>query len=249
MAQESKQRFPLRVAYPFASENGLASEVEEIQEMEIEWNRPYGPTVRRGYILYFLKKKDLLERFLDEKWPYGKSKSGQAEIASCLRIKEEFDSFISSGAQPEDSAPTEEAEDDADSFALEAHLRDFLAKNLERIEPGLRLFEADGRNGVEFPVAGGRIDILAVDGSGNLVVVELKLSKGRNKTLGQLLYYMGWVDQHLANGKQSRGIIIAKDIGDELVTAVSRVPGVSLVRYKLSFAIEPVSSNKSPLGA
>jgi hypothetical protein len=38
-----------------------------------------------------------------------------------------------------------------------------------------------------------------------------------------------------------REIIIAKDIPDELVLAVQRVPGVSLYRYKLAVSVELVS--------
>ena len=70
-------------------------------------------------------------------------------------------------------------------------------------------------------------------------MIELKLSQGRNRTLGQLLYYMGWVDQHLGKGP-CRGFIIAKDITEELSIAVARVPGVRLAKYRMSFAIEPV---------
>src|ERR1039458_2415813 len=98
------------------------------------------------------------------------------------------------GTVPE---PAAEGEDEGSSataqsleFALEAHLRDFLAKNLDRIETGLRLYASPERNGVEYPVGGGRIDLLAVDRNGKFVVIELKLSQGRKKTLGQLLYYM-----------------------------------------------------------
>ena len=92
---------------------------------------------------------------------------------------------------------------------------------------------------MEFPVDGGRIDILAIDNANQFVVFELKLTRGRNKTLGQLLYYMGWVDKHLGNGS-CRGIIIAKEISDDLITAVQRVKGVSLYRYKLSVSVEKV---------
>ena len=147
------------------------------------------------------------------------------------------------GTVPE---PAAEGEDEGSSataqsleFALEAHLRDFLAKNLDRIETGLRLYASPERNGVEYPVGGGRIDLLAVDRNGKFVVIELKLSQGRNKTLGQLLYYMGWVDQHLGEGP-CRGFIIASDITGELAIAVARVPGVSLAKYRMSFSIEPI---------
>jgi len=98
----------------------------------------------------------------------------------------------------------------------------------------------DAQKGVEFPVDGGRIDILAVDKAGRFVVFELKLARGRNKALGQILYYMGWVDKHLGKG-ESRGIIVAKEISDDLILAVQRVQGVSLYRYKLSVSVEKVS--------
>ena len=81
----------------------------------------------------------------------------------------------------------------------------------------------------------------SVDSAGKFVVIELKLSQGRNRTLGQLLYYMGWVDQHLGNGP-CRGIIIASEITEELSVAVAGVPGVQLARYRMSFAIEPVGA-------
>jgi RecB family endonuclease NucS len=101
------------------------------------------------------------------------------------------------GGHAPDEPEGEAAEETTLEFALEAHLRDFLAKNLGHIEPGLRLYEGNGRTGIEYPLEGGRIDLLAVDQSQKYVVIELKLSQGRNKALGQLLYYMGWVDQNL----------------------------------------------------
>jgi hypothetical protein len=74
----------------------------------------------------------------------------------------------------------------------------------------------------------------------------LKVSQGRSKTLGQLLYYMGWVDQHLGNGR-CRGFIIASEITEDLAVAVKRVPGVSLARYRMSFAIEPMPVQGVPI--
>ena len=93
--------------------------------------------------------------------------------------------------------------------------------------------------GVEFSIEGGFIDILAVDKENRLVVIELKVSKGRSKTIGQLLYYMGWVDKNLEKD-QCRGMIIANEITDDLITAVQRVPGVALARYNLNVAVEMV---------
>jgi hypothetical protein len=55
---------------------------------------------------------------------------------------------------------------------------------------------------------------------------------------------MGWVDKHLGNGP-CLGIVIAKDIPDDLMLAVQRVPGVSLYRYKLAVSVEPVTSHSA----
>ena len=44
-------------------------------------------------------------------------------------------------------------------FAYEADLKNFLAKNLPLLEPGLRLYEEEGITGIEFPVGGRFIDI------------------------------------------------------------------------------------------
>ncbi len=238
MDTEGKKRFPLREAYPFAGQHGLANEVEEIKAMEIEWDRPYGPTVRRGRIIELFQKHKLLDTFIEKHWSFGKSKAGQAELRHCLKIKDEHKAFEAAGSDPE-SEKEETTDEQSDVFVLEAHLRDFLAKNIDRVEKGLRLYSSEGVDGVEFAVDGGRIDLLAVDRSGKFVVIELKLSMGRNKTLGQLLYYMGWVDQNLGKGP-CRGIIIASEITEELSVAVSRVPGVSLARYKMNFSIEPI---------
>ena len=60
-------------------------------------------------------------------------------------------------------------------FAYEHDLRDFLARNLHLIEPGLSLFSDEGMNGIEFPVGGRFIDLLAIDSDGGLVVIELKV--------------------------------------------------------------------------
>jgi hypothetical protein len=234
--------FTIKSAYAFGSERGLQAEVDEIRDMEIGWNLSYTSTVRRGYVVDLFEKRGLLEEFKAKHWANGNTPGGIKEQDRYLRIKKRYDDFLEGQAPPPD-----EAEEEADQqFAAEADLRDFLAKNLTCIEAGLRLYDQNGKSGVEFPVEDGRIDILGIDAKRRFVVIELKLGKGRNKALGQLLYYMGWVDKHLGNGP-CRGVIIAKDIPDELVLAVQRVPGVSLYRYKLAVSVELVAP-KSPVG-
>ncbi|MBX3058011.1 MAG: DUF91 domain-containing protein [Anaerolineae bacterium] len=127
-------------------------------------------------------------------------------------------------------------------FAYERDLKHFLAKNLTLIEPRLRLFEDEGITGLEFPAGGRFIDILAVDALNNFVVIELKVSKGYDRVMGQLLRYMAWIEQNQAEpNQQVRGIIIAREISADLQLACSRVTGVSLFEYELSVTLRRVN--------
>jgi RecB family endonuclease NucS len=130
--------------------------------------------------------------------------------------------------------PLDEAEPPTE-FAYESDLRDFLAKNLSLLEAGLRLYQEDGITGVEFPAGGRFIDILAIDANNRFVVIELKVSKGYDRVVGQLLRYMAWVEEnHAEAGQQVRGAIVAREISPDLMLACSRVPDVELFEYELS---------------
>ena len=126
-------------------------------------------------------------------------------------------------------------------FAYEHDLRDYLARNLHLIEPGLRLYEEEGVTGVEFPVGGRFVDILALDSQGQYVVVELKVSRGYDRTVGQLLRYISWIELHHADtGQKVRGVIVAKSVSEDLRLACRRVNGVALYEYELAVALKAV---------
>jgi len=242
ISDEQAQTLSLKAAYAFGAARGLEREVNDIRDMVIEWDSSYTSSLRRGYIVELFENHGIFEDFKRTHWSFGNSPTGETRRRRFLRIKAQYEEFLAGrGSEPAADDVTERADShQALEFALEAHLRDFLARNLDRIETGLRLYASADRNGVEFPVDGGRIDLLAVDRNGKYVVIELKLSQGRNKTLGQLLYYMGWIDQHMGEAP-CRGFIIASEITEDLSVAVARVPGVSLAKYRMSFSIEPVA--------
>ncbi len=150
---------------------------------------------------------------------------------------------IREASQVETDAPTPVVPMEASSeFAYEHDLRDYLSRNLGLLEAGLTLYSDEGVSGVEFPAGGRFIDILAIDSSGGYVVIELKVSRGYDRVVGQLLRYMGWIEKHQAEPNQSvRGVIVAKDVTDDLRLACRRVSDVRLFEYTLSVALKPVS--------
>ena len=131
-------------------------------------------------------------------------------------------------------------------FAYEKDLQNYLVKNLQAIESGLQLFEDDDVTGIEYPADGRSIDILAVDKNNDFVVFELKVSKGYDRVIGQLLYYISWVEKNMATENQKvRGIIICKEISDDLLLACSKLKDVELFEYELSFKVKRRLSDES----
>lgn len=124
-------------------------------------------------------------------------------------------------------------------FAYEKDLKNYLSKNLNLIETGLKLYEDEGINGIEFDAGGRFIDILAMDKDDNYVVIELKVSKGYDKVVGQILRYIGWIKNNLSESdKIVRGIIIARSISDDLKIACSQLDMVKLFEYNLSVTLK-----------
>lgn len=232
MPTDDTKALPLLAAYRFAADHGLGSEAQRIREM------PADSSVRRGYFVEVFEKAGLFDEFCGQHWSFSATTEGKRKLSRYRRLQERHGE---DAVEEPESIEESDLSDESQAFALEAHLRDFLSENLERVEPGLKLYATSSRNGIEFLVDNGRIDLLAIDRAGKFVVIELKLSRGRNKTLGQILYYMAWVDQNLGNGP-CRGYIIANEIPEELRVAVARVSGLQLAEYHLSFAIHPVAS-------
>ncbi len=146
---------------------------------------------------------------------------------------------------PSQEEPQEQASESTGEFAYEHDLRDFLARNLYLIEPGLTLYSDEGITGVEFPVGGRFIDLLAQDSFGDYVVIELKVSKGYDRVVGQLLRYMNWIKINQADeGQKVRGIVIAKCISDDLRLACAGLPDVALAEYELAVSIKRVAGTR-----
>ena len=127
-------------------------------------------------------------------------------------------------------------------FAYERDLQNFIVKNLHLVENGLHLYNDEEISGVEYPAGNGRIDILAMDNDDNFVVIELKVDRGDDRVMGQTLRYIAWIKRELAEENQHvRGIIIAKNISENLRLACTLVSDISLLEYSLDFKLEEVN--------
>lgn len=95
----------------------------------------------------------------------------------------------------------------AAEFALEAHLEEFIDKNWNAIQfegRKLKRYTTDEQNGRQFPAGLWNIDFLCVDEqTRNLVVVELKRGQTSDATVGQVLRYMSWVEENVAERGQA----------------------------------------------
>jgi len=132
----------------------------------------------------------------------------------------------------------------ASEFAYERDLQHFLSKNLSLIESGLSLYEEEGITGIEFPVGNRYVDILALDKDNNYVVIELKVSRGYDRVVGQILRYLGWIRKNQAeSGQHVRGIIVAREISNDLLLACSTVDNVDLYEYQLSVSVERITAH------
>ena len=81
----------------------------------------------------------------------------------------------------------------------------------------------------------GRLDILAIDENSDLVVIELKAGRADDSVCGQILRYMGWVKESLADNRRVRGIIVANDFSESLKYAIKAIPNLSLKKYDVRF--------------
>lgn len=111
----------------------------------------------------------------------------------------------------------------------EKNLEDFIAQQLDKIEPGLRLVER------QLSTPAGRLDLLCQDAHGSYVVVELKRMRGSDQVVGQTLRYMGWVKEAHPQ-RDVRGIVIVGKEDEALRYAIKTVPSIQAKVFVVDFA-------------
>ena len=235
MDEKEIQSLPLKLAYGFLQANGLAKEAASIRASKAKLGS-YDTSLKRAIVLAELTRNGLLDRFIAEKWPYGASPAGQAHVRRIKKIYGRYQESV--GHTNGETAPEDDEPEQGNAFAYEEHLRDYLAQHLGLLEKGRTAFHVGDEDAVEFPVNGRRVDILAKDKAGLPVVVELKVSRGHERTIGQALYYRAKIKE-MFKVERVRIFIVALELSPELRAAAKEVPDVSLFEYSLSMTIKP----------
>ena len=224
----------IKCAYKFLVSKGFEPVVKDIRRCKEQIQGYSLPAVKKAKIIKFLKDNRLFEEFVNVHWKCALGEDGRKKIKYYKGIIEQylFEAEIDKSFEPADET----------KFAFEEDLKKYLLKNLSLIEDGLKVYRTpEDIAGIEYPVDDDnkRIDILAVDKNNIPVVIELKLSKGYERVIGQCLYYKNKLKK-IFNVPKVRIIIIAREISEKLIIAVSGLPDIDLFSYKLIFKLSKV---------
>lgn len=132
--------------------------------------------------------------------------------------------------------------EDVSVFALEKHLEEFLVQNWKHLDLGKEydIYEEDGTLvGRQYQCDTGIIDILAISKDKKcLLVVELKRGRASDNVVGQILRYMGFAKEVLAEKHQEvKGVIIGLEDDNRLKRALSATSNIEFYRYKVNFKL------------
>jgi restriction system protein len=131
--------------------------------------------------------------------------------------------------------------EDPSAFALEAHLEAFLMANWGHTELGKEydIYEDEGVKANQYQTDTGPLDILAISkDKKTLLVIELKKGRASDAVVGQILRYMSFVQEELAEvGQSVHGAIIAHEDDQRIRRALTMTTNIGFYRYQVSFKL------------
>jgi len=165
-------------------------------------------------------------------------------VSNITGYSDEIEKLIS-GIKPSVIISTDPDVEDPAAFAMEKHLEDFLVLNWTQTDLGKEydIFEEEGEKvGQQYQTDTGVVDILAISkDKKRLLVVELKKGRASDAVVGQILRYMGYVQEELAEEGQSvKGTIIAQEEDQRIRRALAVVPNIDFYRYQINFKLMKV---------
>lgn len=138
--------------------------------------------------------------------------------------------------------PPGEGGDSQTSFALEKYLEEFIVSNWNNLDLGKQYDrheqEVDGKR-KKSRTDTGEIDIFAISkDKTEYLVIELKKGRASDGVVGQILRYMGYVREKVADPNQDvKGLIIALEEDLKTRWALKEVPNVTFSRYQINFQL------------
>lgn len=162
-------------------------------------------------------------------------------VSDITKHEQEIEGFIS-GSLTQRVFTDDKTIEDPSAFALEKHLEDFLVKNWSNTVLGEKyniIKENEEIIGQQYPTDTGRIDILAISkDEKELLVVELKKGRASDAVVGQILTYMGYVKEEVAEENQIvKGCIIALEDDKRIKNALSMISNIDFYKYELRFKL------------
>jgi restriction system protein len=162
-------------------------------------------------------------------------------VSNVTKHREEIERLIGVISVPT-LISTDQNVEDASAFAMEKHLEDFLVQNWAQTELGQQydIYQEEGEMvGQQYLTDTGPMDILAIKkDKSELLVVELKKGRASDAVVGQILRYMGYAAQELAEPNQTvRGAIIALEDDKRIRRALAVTSSIDFFRYQVSFKL------------
>lgn len=132
---------------------------------------------------------------------------------------------------------------DIANFGMESHLEEFLVANWDKTVFGKGyelIYEEGDLLSRQYATDIGFIDILAkAKSSEGYLVIELKKGRSTDSVVGQILRYISWVKEKLAEGKTVKGAIVVLDADDKLIYALKELSNITLYTYQVNFRLTP----------
>lgn len=198
-----------------------------------------------GQVLHHRRKVSWLDTAIDRSVMSEALQNSTGSIGTVSMIsvhRDEFERLIGEATAPVSLLSADPTIEDPVAFAMEKHLESFLVANWNQtdLSRDFLIYEEDGEPvGQQYATDAGPIDILAISKDRKkLLVVELKRGRATDVVVGQVLRYMGFVKEQIAEPDQTvEGVIIALEDDKKMRWALMSVPSISFYRYQISFKL------------
>ena len=122
---------------------------------------------------------------------------------------------------------------DGDFFVLESGVEEAVKANLSQLS--LHLAEDSIKQQCNLGLGVGRTDLICRDNDNNFVVLELKAVQTSDAVVGQILRYMGYINENWAEKEKVnvKGIILTPSY-DEQLRLAAKAAGIKVLRIRLT---------------